>query len=154
MERPDSSFITSETLTPQLTRDGQQCLMERKQMWPEPAGHVLSDGRKLFSNWYCLPGAPGASGDVKASLSMLVNTAAPVQGKPWARGAADGVLQVQDRARKKIQISAHLICFPAVDYSPSAFLKVFFLWSFASYCLEDKCSPQAPALEAEPLQQS
>lgn len=48
-----------------------------------------------------------------------------MQGKPWGRRGADGVLQVNDRARKKIQVSAHLIWFPAVNYSPSAFL-IFF----------------------------
>lgn len=52
---------------------------------------------------------------------LHINRAAPGQGKPWGRRAADGVLQVNDRAREKIQVSAHLIWFPAVDYSPSAF---------------------------------
>lgn len=116
-------------------------------MWPEPAGHVLSDGRKLFSNWFYLflPARGtrslwGCSGHHFPKLQ--VNRAAPEQGKPWGRRGADGVLQVNDRAREKIQVSAHLIWFPAVDYSPSAFLKMFFLWSFGSFCLEDKHSPR------------
>lgn len=32
LERPNTSFITSETLIPQQTRDGQHCLVERQIM--------------------------------------------------------------------------------------------------------------------------
>lgn len=55
------------------------------------------------------------------------------------------MLQVNDRARKKIQVSAHLIWFPAVNYSPSAFL-IFFPVVFSFILFGDKRSPQAAAL--------
>lgn len=55
------------------------------------------------------------------------------------------VLQVNDRAGKKIQVSAHLIWSRAVACLPSTFF-FFSPWVFLSFILGNECFPGAPAL--------
>lgn len=105
-------------------------------------GHVTQASRTraewwektpLLSYWYCLPGAPRAAGGSQGivSLSSIQMENALLLCKDRGEGqGADGVLQVNDRARKKIQASARLIWSPTVEYSPSAFPSLPPKWLF------------------------
>lgn len=70
-------------------------------------------------------GTPRAAGDVLGIILLssiqTENTLLLCRENPGEGKGTDGVLQVNDRARKKIQVSACLIWSPAVEYSPSAF---------------------------------
>lgn len=77
--------------------------------------------------------------------------------RPWGRKGAGVVLQVNERARKKIQASAHLIWSLAVGCSHSTCFCCyccFLLWVFLSYISGNECFPEALASKAVPLQQS
>lgn len=71
---------------------------------------------------YCLAGAPGAAADRQGIV--LLSSVHRVRENLREGKGTDGVLQVDGKARKKIQVSAHLIWSPAVEYSRSAFFSL------------------------------
>lgn len=119
--------------------------------WLGRAGHVLSDGEKtpLLWYWYCLAGAPGAAADRQGIV--LLSSIRRARENLREETGTDGVSQVDGKARKKVQVSAHLIWSPAVEYSPFAFFSLFLIFSVA-FCfifLKHKHSPWASALRKQ-----